>query len=202
MATFKEDASSAVVEADTTIDSSSDASATDSAADDTVMEHSIFEKWPEGKEAPLESKSPKTLLSHIDAERAPLYAELLHEKVGFLKRSQSSSSSSDPMQQPQKKILKVHISISSDETPMMDSDSGRRCDFVCLPCAHAGVPPILECCLKRGHSETHLCILCLGGTQQVETSSAFRLPFVADTQPRSSASSGGEGEICGGEGEI
>ena len=197
MATFKEDASFAVVDADTTIDSSSDASATDAAADDTLMEHSMFEKWPEGKETPLESKVAKTLLSHIDAMRAPLYAELLHEKVGNsgLKRSQSSSSSSDPMQQPQKKILKVHISISSDETPMMDCDSRRKCDFVCLPCANAGVPPILECCLKRGHSETHLCILCLGGTQQVETSSAFRLPFVADTQPRSSASSGGEGEI-------
>ena len=143
-----------------------------------VMEQSILEKCPE--RSGIESKIAKTLLSQIDATVAPLYAELLNEKASCssLKRSvPSSGSSSGPMQPLQKKTLRAHVSISSDETPCET-----RCEFICLACAYAGVPPILDCCLKRGHSDAHVCILCLDSRQQVETSSAFRLPVVNDTQ--------------------
>ena len=134
---------------------------------------------------PSESKMAQELSSQVDATRAPLYAELLNQMAGksSLKRGSSSSSldsSSGPMQLPQKKMLKAHVSVSSDDMPK----SEMRCDFVCLPCAMAGVPPILDCCLQRGHGEGHLCILCLEGKQQGETSSAVTgLPLpVDDTQ--------------------
>ena len=159
MASFKDDGSSAVI-GDIALSNGS----TDTSAD--VMEQSTL----------LEGKMAKKLLSQIDATRAPLYAELLKEKVNNsssspekvsnsssssekinMNMSMSSSSSSGPQQQPQLKRLKAHVSISSDE----DSHTTPPCDFPCVACAHAGARLIPACFFLRGHYGPHHCLECL-----------------------------------------
>ena len=160
----------------------SDEVAPEDVCEDTLLNHVV---------TPMEGKMAQAQLSKINAADAPLYAALLHNVAeaskSSLKRGASSSSSSDPMQQSEKKVLKAHLSISSDDTPMPKkiNDKTTSCDYPCLPCAMAGVPPILDCCLPHGtHGGFHLCILCMSGEEQGESSSAVTgLPLpVVDTQ--------------------
>ena len=146
---------------------SSDEDAPEDVRADALLSHVV---------TPLEGKMAQAHLLQINPADKPLYAELLNDlasKSGF-KRGTISSSSSDLMPQAKKKLLKAHVTISSDdETP---TNSETRCDYPCLPCAMAGVPPILGCCLQHGHSEVHLCILCK--TSSVSTNNM--LPVVVD----------------------